>query len=122
MKCLNSSATLALQYNFEYDEHKVIPRPHGNHKKGKVFHKTFESVKNKIRNELDKKSKPTERGHTMLSQQGGIHEITTLGQHVKNRQQASNFKYAMKGKNIMINSLTLWKSVRNSYWTKTRRL
>lgn len=40
---------------------------------------------------------PTEIGHTISSQQGGIHEITTPGQHVKNGQQASNFKYAMKG-------------------------
>lgn len=86
MKCLKSSATLAVQYNFENEKHKVIPRPHGNHKEGKVFQRTFESVKNKIRNELDKKSKPTEIGHTILSQQGGIHEITTPGQHVKNRQ------------------------------------
>lgn len=43
---------------------------------------------------------------------------TTPGQHVKNRQQASNFKYAMKEEKIMNHSLTLWKSVRKSYWTK----
>lgn len=47
---------LALQYYFENEEHKVIPRPHGNHKKGKVFQRTFKSVKNKIRNELDSKT------------------------------------------------------------------
>lgn len=74
---------LALQYYFENEEHKVIPRPHGNSKRGKVFHRTFESVKNKIRNELDKKCKPKEIVHTILSQQGGIHEITAQG---KNRQ------------------------------------
>lgn len=32
---------------------------------------------------------------------------TTPGQHVKNRQQASNFKYAMKEEKIMNHSLTM---------------
>lgn len=45
---------LEFQYFFENEEHKVIPRPHGNSKKEKVFHRTFESVKNKIRNESTK--------------------------------------------------------------------
>lgn len=53
-------------------------------------------MKNKIRNEIDKNCKPKEIVHTILSQQGSIHEITAPGQHVKNRQQVSNFRYAMK--------------------------
>lgn len=86
----------ALQYYFEHEEHKVIPRPHGNAKSGKTYHRTFESVKGKIKEEVSKNSKPKEVVHKILSQKGGIHEITSPGEHVKNRQQVSSFKYVMR--------------------------
>ena len=86
----------ALQYYFENEEHKVIPKPHGNAKSGKTYHRTFESVKNTIKEEIKTNSKPKDIVHKILSQKGVIHEISAPGEHVKNRQQISSFKYAMK--------------------------
>ncbi|XP_062611131.1 uncharacterized protein LOC134272979 isoform X2 [Saccostrea cucullata] len=87
---------LALQYYFENEEHKVIPQPHGNAKNGKTYHRTFQSVKNKIKEEINANSKPKEVVHKIILEKGGIHEINAPGEHVKNRQQVSSFKYAMK--------------------------
>lgn len=76
---------VALQYYFENEEHRVIPQRHGHAKSGKTYHRTFESVKNKIKEEITKNSKPKEVVHKILSQKGGIHEINAPGGHVKKK-------------------------------------
>ena len=85
----------ACQYFFEDVEHNIEVAPHGRSKKNKPFYRTFESTKDSIKENLGIK-KPKQLVHDILSEKGGISNISAPGEHARDRKQISNFLHNKK--------------------------
>ena len=86
-----------VQYYFEGDEHAITVSCHGNARKNIApYHRTFESVKERIKEDVKGKQRPKSIVHNILEEKGGIQNIQAPGEHSRNRKQISNFKFNTK--------------------------
>ena len=84
-----------IQYFFDQDEHLVNAPPHGNSKTSIPFHRTCESTKTAIRNQITGQNfiSPKAAVHQILKERGGMENIKMPGEHARDRKQISNFNY-----------------------------
>ena len=81
-----------VQYLFDYEEHPVISKPHGNSKSTKGFARSEASTLQKIKAKTQIKG-PSQVYDEVFEEAGGMLTFESLGDIPKSRKQVENVKY-----------------------------
>ena len=81
-----------MQYLFDYEEHPVTSKPHGNSKSTKGFAKSKASTLQKIKAKTQIKG-PSQVYDEVFEEAGGMLTFESLGDIPKGRKQVENVKY-----------------------------
>ena len=81
-----------VQYKFDGDEHEVQVDPHGNSKKNSTpYYRTMETTKKRLKS-ITENTKPSASILIDLEEAGGISNVKSSGEIVRNIRQAKHYR------------------------------
>ena len=92
LKTIALHSLVYVQYKFDRDEHEVQVDPHGNSKKNSTpYYRTMETTKERLKS-ITQNTKPSASILIDLEEAGGISNVKSSGEIVRNIRQAKHYR------------------------------